>query len=169
QAAARTSHRVPGRLPARPAGGARGSRGAMSETTVALDAEFLAGRRFPYQEDIALVDDVDLLAATPGEDLNWLEDVELLEEDGVARGLGAPGALGGNDGPPGRLQVRRRRCGHPRPLDRLPPRGGASEPRPRLRPRRGRAREARARRRSVGDRVRRRPQQLLPARDERAD
>ena len=55
----------------------------MSETTVALDAEFLAGRRFPYQEDIALVEDVDLLAATPGEDLNWLEDVELLDEDGV--------------------------------------------------------------------------------------
>ena len=49
----------------------------------ALDAEYLAGHRFPYQEDIALVDDVDLLAATPGEDINWLEDVELLEEDGV--------------------------------------------------------------------------------------
>jgi hypothetical protein len=48
-----------------------------------IDAEYLAGQRFPYQEDIALVDDVDLLAATPGEDLNWLEDVELLEEDGV--------------------------------------------------------------------------------------
>ena len=29
------------------------------------------------------VEDVDLLAATPGEDLNWLEDVELLEEEGV--------------------------------------------------------------------------------------
>jgi hypothetical protein len=55
----------------------------MSETTVALDAEVLAGHRFPYQEDIALVEDVDLLAATPGKDLNWLEDVELLEEDGV--------------------------------------------------------------------------------------
>ena len=49
----------------------------------ALDAEFLAGQRFPYQEDIALVEDVDLLAATPGEDINWLEDVELLEEEGV--------------------------------------------------------------------------------------
>ena len=48
-----------------------------------LDAEYLAGRRFPYQEDIALVEEVDLLAATPGEDINWLEDVELLEEDGV--------------------------------------------------------------------------------------
>jgi hypothetical protein len=49
----------------------------------ALDAEFLAGHRFPYQEDIALLEDVDLLAATPGEDINWLEDVELLEEDGM--------------------------------------------------------------------------------------
>jgi hypothetical protein len=48
-----------------------------------LDAEELAGRRFPYQEEIALVEDVDLVAATPGEDLNWLEDVTLLEEDGV--------------------------------------------------------------------------------------
>ena len=48
-----------------------------------IDAEALAGRRFPYQEDMALVEDVDLLAATPGEDINWLEDIELLEEDGV--------------------------------------------------------------------------------------
>jgi hypothetical protein len=48
-----------------------------------IDAEYLSGRRFPYQEDIALVDDVDLLAATPGDDINWLEDVELLEEEGV--------------------------------------------------------------------------------------
>ena len=57
----------------------------MSETEykVSIDAEYLAGHRFPYQEDIGLVDDVDLLAATPGEDINWLEDVELLEEDGV--------------------------------------------------------------------------------------
>jgi hypothetical protein len=53
------------------------------ERFIALDAERLAGKRFPYQEDPALVDDVDLLAATPGEDLNWLEDVTLLEEDGV--------------------------------------------------------------------------------------
>jgi hypothetical protein len=51
--------------------------------TVQLDAEELAGRRFPYQEDLSLVEDVDLLAATPGEDLNWLEDVELLQEEGV--------------------------------------------------------------------------------------
>ena len=48
-----------------------------------LDAEFLAGHRFPYQEDLSLVEDVDLLAATPGEDINWLEDIELLVEDGV--------------------------------------------------------------------------------------
>ena len=48
-----------------------------------IDAEVLAGHRFPYQEDIALVEDVDLVAATPGEDINWLEDVELLQEDGV--------------------------------------------------------------------------------------
>ena len=53
------------------------------EKTRSLDAEFLSGHRFPYQEDLALVEGVDLLAATPGEDLNWLEDVELLEEEGV--------------------------------------------------------------------------------------
>ena len=48
-----------------------------------IDAEYLSGRRFPYQEHISLVEDIDLEAATPGEDLNWLEDVELLEEEGV--------------------------------------------------------------------------------------
>jgi hypothetical protein len=48
-----------------------------------IDAEYLAGRRFPYQEDISLVEDIDLLAATPGEDINWLEDIELLEEEGT--------------------------------------------------------------------------------------
>jgi hypothetical protein len=53
------------------------------EKIVEIDAEYLAGHRFPYQEEIAEVEDVDLLAATPGEDLNWLEDVELLEEEGV--------------------------------------------------------------------------------------
>ncbi len=41
------------------------------------------GEPFPYQQDIAVLEDVDLLAATPGPDINWLEDVELLEEDGV--------------------------------------------------------------------------------------
>jgi hypothetical protein len=48
-----------------------------------IDAEYLSGRRFPYQEDISLVEDIDLLAATPGDDINWLEDVELLEEEGT--------------------------------------------------------------------------------------
>ncbi len=53
------------------------------EKITEIDSEFLAGKRFPYQEDILLVEDVDLLAATPGEDINWLEDIELLEEEGV--------------------------------------------------------------------------------------
>jgi hypothetical protein len=53
------------------------------EKIKSIDAEFLSGKRFPYQEDISLVEDVDLLALTPGEDINWLEDVDLLEEDGV--------------------------------------------------------------------------------------
>ena len=48
-----------------------------------IDAEFLSGERFPYQEDMALVEDIDLDAATPGQDINWLEDVELLEEEGT--------------------------------------------------------------------------------------
>jgi hypothetical protein len=48
-----------------------------------IDAEYLAGHRFEYQEDMALVEDVDLVAATPGEDINWLEDVELLVEEGT--------------------------------------------------------------------------------------
>jgi hypothetical protein len=53
------------------------------EKIKSLDAEFLSGHRFPYQEDMSLVEDVDLMAGTPGEDINWLEDIELLEEDGV--------------------------------------------------------------------------------------
>ncbi len=53
------------------------------EKVTGLDAEYLAGHRFPYQEDISLVEDGDLLAATPGEDINWLEDITLLSEDGV--------------------------------------------------------------------------------------
>ena len=56
---------------------------AEPEKIKSIDAEFLAGHRFPYQEDISLVEDVDLMAATPGEDINWLEDIALLEEDGV--------------------------------------------------------------------------------------
>jgi hypothetical protein len=48
-----------------------------------IDAEVLAGQTFPYQHDMALVEDVDLVALTPGEDINWLEDIHLLVEDGV--------------------------------------------------------------------------------------
>ena len=48
-----------------------------------IDAEFLSGKRFPYQEDVSLVEDIDLQAATPGQDINWLEDIHLLEEDGL--------------------------------------------------------------------------------------
>ena len=53
------------------------------EKIVSIDSEYLSGKRFPYQEDLSLVEDVDLMAATPGDDLNWLEDVELLEEEGT--------------------------------------------------------------------------------------
>ena len=53
------------------------------EKIQSIDAEFLAGHRFPYQEDISLVENVDLQASTPGDDINWLEDIELLEEDGT--------------------------------------------------------------------------------------
>jgi hypothetical protein len=32
---------------------------------------------------MAEIEDVDLLAATPGEDINWLEDIHLLHEEGT--------------------------------------------------------------------------------------
>jgi len=48
-----------------------------------IDSEYLSGRRFPYQEDPSLIEDVDLHAATPGGDINWLEDIKLLQEDGM--------------------------------------------------------------------------------------
>ena len=59
--------------------------GAMREPEKiqSIDSEFLSGRRFPYQEDLSLVEDIDLEAATPGQDINWLEDIELLEEEGM--------------------------------------------------------------------------------------
>jgi hypothetical protein len=53
------------------------------QKTVAIDTEELSGQRFAYQEDISLVADIDLEAATPGQDINWLEDVELLQEEGT--------------------------------------------------------------------------------------
>jgi len=52
-------------------------------TKIGIDTEELTGRTFPYQFDRALVEDVDLVAATPGADINWLEDVHLMLEDGV--------------------------------------------------------------------------------------
>ena len=56
---------------------------AEPEKITSIDAEYLSGKRFPYQEDRSLVEDIDLLEATPGEDINWLEDITLLVEDGV--------------------------------------------------------------------------------------
>jgi hypothetical protein len=53
------------------------------EKIVGIDSEYLSGKRYAYQEDIAAIEDVDLVAATPGKDINWLEDVTLLEEDGT--------------------------------------------------------------------------------------
>jgi hypothetical protein len=66
-----------------PTAEARVVRSAEPEKIFSIDAEYLSGRRFPYQEDIALVEDIDLDAATPGQDINWLEDVELLQEEGT--------------------------------------------------------------------------------------
>jgi len=48
-----------------------------------IDTEELTGRTFPYQFDRSLVEDVDLVAETPGADINWLEDIHLMYEDGV--------------------------------------------------------------------------------------
>ena len=53
------------------------------ELTIGISAEYLAGRRFDYQEDINASADVDLLESTPGQDINWLEDITMLEEDGT--------------------------------------------------------------------------------------
>ena len=57
--------------------------GGEPEKIFSIDAEYLSGQRYPYQEDIALVQDIDLDAATPGQDINWLEDIELLQEEGT--------------------------------------------------------------------------------------
>ena len=53
------------------------------EKIQSIDSEFLSGKRYAYQEDISLLENVDLDAATPGDDINWLEDIELLSEDGT--------------------------------------------------------------------------------------
>jgi len=48
-----------------------------------IDSEVLSGKRYPYQEDASLLEDVDLEASTPGDDINWLEDITLLVEEGT--------------------------------------------------------------------------------------
>jgi hypothetical protein len=48
-----------------------------------IDSEVLSGQRYPYQEDASLLADVDLEASTPGDDINWLEDITLLVEEGT--------------------------------------------------------------------------------------
>jgi len=53
---------------------------AEPEKIKSIDAEFLAGHRFPYQEDISLLDDVDLMAASPGD-----RELEQLVEHRPAR------------------------------------------------------------------------------------
>jgi hypothetical protein len=53
------------------------------EKIQSIDSEYLSGQRYPYQEDIAAIEQIDLMASTPGQDLNWLEDIELLEEEGM--------------------------------------------------------------------------------------
>lgn len=66
------------------AGGADPGTGVRRLTTkIGIDTEELTGRTFPYQFDMSLVEDVDLVAATPGRDINWLEDIHLMYEDGV--------------------------------------------------------------------------------------
>jgi hypothetical protein len=53
------------------------------DKTTGIDAEYLSGKRHDYQSDASVSAHVDLLAGTPGDDINWLEDIELLEEDGI--------------------------------------------------------------------------------------
>ena len=88
RAPAREAPRVPGRLPARVQRGHGRSGRLMAargepEKIKDIDSEYLSGKRQAYQENISELDDVDLEAATPGQDINWLEDVELLEEEGT--------------------------------------------------------------------------------------
>src|SRR5205814_9742093 len=70
QADAREAPRVSRRLPPERSAGDHGMSVHEPDKTTGIDAEYLSGHRFPYQEDIALVDDIDLLAATPGDDIN---------------------------------------------------------------------------------------------------
>src|ERR1700760_625610 len=56
---------------------------AEPEKIVSIDSEYLSGKRFPYQEDVSLIEGVDLMAATPGDDLNWLAGGEPLRGGGT--------------------------------------------------------------------------------------
>ena len=56
---------------------------AEPEKIKSIDAEFLAGHRFPYQEDMSPRRRRRPHGGDPGEDINWLEDIALLEEDGM--------------------------------------------------------------------------------------
>ena len=49
-------------------------------TNKGIDTEELTGRTFAYQFDRTVVEDIDLNDATPGQDLNWLEDIHLMQE-----------------------------------------------------------------------------------------
>ena len=53
------------------------------EKIISIDSEYLTGKRFDYQEDISVIEDIDLQESTPGGDINWLEDITMLEEDGT--------------------------------------------------------------------------------------
>jgi len=71
-------------IPGAPGDGEEHAAGTRRLTTrIGIDTEELTGRTFPYQFDRSLVEDVDLVAATPGQDINWLEDIYLMYEDGV--------------------------------------------------------------------------------------
>ena len=54
------------------------------EKIVAIDTEELSGQRYRLPGGHrAWCEDIDLEAATPGQDINWLEDIELLQEEGT--------------------------------------------------------------------------------------
>lgn len=70
-------------IPQAPADGRGATSGPRLTTRIGIDTEELTGRTFAYQFDRSLVEDVDLVAATPGQDINWLEDIHLMYEDDV--------------------------------------------------------------------------------------
>ena len=91
QAPARAPHREPDRLPGpreRLGAGVTEPRPSTSCQRAREDRRDrlrvpLGQAASPTRRTSSLIEDVDLMAATPGDDLNWLEDVELLEEEGT--------------------------------------------------------------------------------------